>query len=155
MKTTAAAVAAIALLGALSACGNGSSTATGSSDKSSSQSETKAPAPKPKPLDLTGKWKEKNPSKNMTMKAVITEGTIVINWVQSGGDTMIFWDGSYKAPTDASTIYSWTSTGDTAKMGDSLLGSSDKTKDFSYSNGALTFKVTMMGTTVTATMVRE
>lgn len=148
-------VAVLGLVGSLSACGNSSAVGTDSSSTSSAQPQAKKAAPKPVPLDLTGSWKEQNPSKNLTMKATITKDTIDVDWVQGKGDDMLYWSGSYKAPNDAATTYSWTSKGNTDKMKDSPLGSNDKTKDFSYDNDVLTFKVEAMGSVATVTMVRE
>ena len=47
--------------------------------------------------DLTGVWSEENvDSEDTWMEAVITEGSISIDWVSDGGDTRsIYWVGTF------------------------------------------------------------
>lgn len=60
-------------------------------------------------------------------------------------------EGSYNAP-DKAGDWKWTSQGDTAAMQESLLGSQDATKDFTYTKAdGVSWETTAMGT---ATVVK-
>jgi hypothetical protein len=84
------------------------------------------------------------------MNAVITDSTVTANFVTDGGDTVsLFWVGSFTAPTDDTSPYTWTSTRDKAATDTALLASTDDTKDFSYEGGELTFQITIQGSTAT------
>lgn len=101
--------------------------------------------------DLSGTWKQTNSSsKDSYQEAVISNGVIEINFVSDNGNTKsLYWSGSYEAPTQAVSEYSWDSKNDTSKTGTSMLASSDETKTMSYKDGVLSYSASMMGTTTT------
>ena len=101
--------------------------------------------------DLSGTWKQTNSSsKDSYQEAVISNGVIEINYISDSGDTKsLYWSGSYDAPTQAVSEYSWDSKNDTSKTGTSLLASGDATKTMSYKDGVLSYSASMMGTTTT------
>ena len=72
-----------------------------------------------------------------------------IDWVADDGTRSLYWAGTFTAPTTADEPYVWTSNNDTTQTSVALLASSDATKDFTYENGAISYEVTMMGTTAT------
>lgn len=147
-------IAAIATSAALALTLAGCASDGGSTDggQQPAQAEQKAK------LSLDGKWKQTNSNdpENAWMAATIEGDTITVNWVSDGGDTeSIFWVGSYEAPDTTDDAYDFTSTRDAAATDNALLASTDDTKDFSYSNGVLSYKVTMMGTSTTVKLERE
>lgn len=103
------------------------------------------------PLDLTGSWSVSTDD-GSAMTATISSDTIVVNWVIDGNE-MLYWSGSYDAPTEPGDTYTWTSQADGA-ADTALLASSDDTKDFSYKAGTLSFELTVQGETGTIEMQR-
>ena len=59
--------------------------------------------------------------------------------------TPLYWAGSYIAPTDSKTPYTWDSVNDTEKTGSAILASSDETKTFTYSDDTISYSVTAAG----------
>lgn len=107
------------------------------------------------PLDLTGTWIQED-AEDSYQKAVIKDGTIEINWVSEEDETeALYWIGTYVAPTEATEEYTWTSEGDTETMASALLASQDETKEFTYTDGKLTYKASAMGVTTTIKLARE
>ena len=89
------------------------------------------------------------------MEATISEDAITVNWVFEDEDSVsLYWAGSYVAPTEPGDEYSWTSENDTSQTDTALLASTAETKDFSYSDGVLSFEASAMGTTMTVEMER-
>ena len=134
----------------LCACSSNSST-TDTAQQSSITQEQKTL------LSLDGKWKQCNSSsKDAYMEATIQEDTISVNWVSDGGNTeSIYWIGTYPRPNTTEDSYNFTSTRDQEKTASALLASSDDTKDFSYSNGKISYKVSALGTTTTVELTKE
>lgn len=93
------------------------------------------------PLNLEGVWGVEPAEDGTTIQAIISGETIEVNWVASG-ENWLYWSGSYEAPTESSDTYSWTSQAD-GKAKNSLLGSSEDTKEFTYKNGILSCEVTL------------
>ena len=59
------------------------------------------------PLDLTGNWEEKDTSDGY-QAGYIKDDEIYLFWVSDGGDTkMLYWAGTYVAPTDDAVPYTW------------------------------------------------
>ena len=110
-----------------------------------------------KPLDLTGTWKQVNSnSDDAWQEAVIEDGTITINWITDNGDTKsLYWVGSYDAPTEATEEYKWTSENDHDQTDSALLASSDDTKEFTYTDGQLTYEASAMGNTMTIRLEKK
>ena len=104
------------------------------------------PNPRPHRADLTGTWKEKNPNEDSYQIARVTADTIEIYWHTSDSDAL-YWAGSYVAPTDSKTPYTWDSVNDTEKTRSAILASSDETKTFTYTDNTISYSVTALGVT--------
>lgn len=109
------------------------------------------------PVDLTGEWIQSNSSsKDSWQEATISENEIEINWITDNGDTKsLYWDGTYTAPTETGDSYSWISENDTSKTTSALLASTDKTKQFKYENGTISYEVSALGTMTTVKLERK
>ncbi len=130
----------------ISACGGSGNDTTEKKDEKVEEKQ---------PTDLTGTWVSEA-SDGTYQEAVIKDGKIEINWVNDEEKTKsLYWIGSCDAPTSYVEEYSWTSKGDIEKMKSSLLASSDKTKDFKYSNDVLSYEASAFGTTKTVEMKRK
>ena len=104
--------------------------------------------------DLTGTWVQADADNDSWQEAVIEGDTITVYWVSDGGDTKsLYWAGTYEAPTEATDTYTWTSENDTEQTSVALLASTADTKDFTYSDGELSYEVTALGTTTTVRLV--
>ena len=131
-----------ALLVLCSSCGSGSS---------ASAAETA------KPLDLSGSWKEESAKPSDTYQvAYISDNQIEVYWImENETQNSIYWSGSYAAPADSKTPYVWESENNKDKTANSLLASTDDRKTFTYENDAITYDVTVMGTTKTVKLVKS
>ena len=147
---SAACIIALATLGACSSTTESSASNTPHQQASSAAPTTEPPAT---PADLTGTWKEKNPNKDSYQIARVTADAIEIYWHTPDSDTL-YWAGSYVAPTDAKTPYTWDSVNDTEKTGSAILASSDGTKTFTYSDDTISYSVTALGVTKKVTLER-
>lgn len=109
------------------------------------------------PENLTGEWIQSNSnSKDSWQAATISDNEIEINWVTDNGDTKsLYWAGTYVAPTEAGKSYSWESKNDTSKTDGALLSSTEKTKEFKYENGVISYEVSALGTTTTVKLERK
>ena len=117
-----------------------------------------AEAPAPEPLDLAGTWKsiDGEASGNNYQQAVITADTISIDWIdEAEGTAMVYWVGTFDAPTEPGDTWKWTSVRDAAATDTALLASSDDTKQFEYKNGQLSYELTMMGETTTLHLEKQ
>lgn len=105
--------------------------------------------------DLTGTYQSEN-NDGSYQEAVITAGTIEINWVSDNGATKsVYWIGTYTAPSEPITEYAWTSTRDKEATDTALMASTDDTKAFAYKNDVLSYQVSMMGTTTTLELKKQ
>lgn len=109
------------------------------------------------PLDLTGNWAQKGKEGSDSFQAgYIKNGIIELFWISDGGDThMLYWSGSYEAPTSADDEYAWESVNDKIKTDSALMASGDDSKTFNYKNGEISYEVSIMGQTGTVTLVRS
>lgn len=107
--------------------------------------------------DLTGTWKQTNANdEDSTMEAVIENDTITIDWIMDNGDSRaVYWVGTYDAPSEEVSEYSWTSEKDIDATQYALLASIADTKDFKYEEGELNFEFEMMGMQMTIRMELE
>lgn len=107
--------------------------------------------------DLSGTWKQTNSnSEDSYQEATITGDTIEIYWVSDGGDTKsLYWAGSYEAPSEAVTSYSWVSENDRSKTDTALLASQDDTKTFTYEDGVISYSASLLGTTATIKLEKQ
>lgn len=104
------------------------------------------------PPNLLGNWKQSNiADKDSAMTAVISNDTVEIYW-NSTDSQSLYWSGSFEAPTEVSNEYSWVSNNDHEKTDTAMIASSDDTKDFTYTNGELSFSASAAGTTMTVRM---
>lgn len=141
----------VALVLTLGAC-------SGQAQNTSTSTQEATPAEQKKPLDLTGKWHATNSADpaTSTMEAEIKDGTITIYLVNKKEDTkMLYWQGTVPTPDTTEDKYDFTSEADTEALSKSIMGSQDKTKDFKYENGVLSFDFTALGTTKTIKMEKE
>lgn len=120
-------------------------------------SQSAQPEVQPTPVDLTGEWKQTNSAPDDAWQAAALKGdTIEINWVSGGGDTTsLYWAGSIEIPADAGNAFTWTSNNDHSKTDGAILASNDDTKDFTYDNGVISYKVSALGTTTTVKLERQ
>jgi hypothetical protein len=92
-------------------------------------------------------------------EAIVTgnEITITLNMSTTAGDGGLYWKGTFPAPAIATqgSVFDINSTGDTAAMGESLYGSQDPTKVFTFDNGKLTFKFTIAGVRTTVPLEKQ
>lgn len=142
----------ILLAGTLGACGGAPANSNQESTATEQKQEQK------QPLSLDGTWQATNSADpaTSTMEAEIKEGTITIYLVNVKEDTkMLYWQGTIPTPDTTDDKYDFTSEADTEALSKSIMGSQDKTKDFKYENGVLSFDFTAMGTTKTIKMERK
>lgn len=111
----------------------------------------------PQPIDLKGSWTQKKAiGSDAYMIASIDNDVIRVYWITDGGDSKsLYWWGSFDAPEDLVTSYSWASKNDHSRTDASMMASPDDTKDFLYQNGELTFSASLMGTTKTIRMAKD
>ncbi|WP_146080492.1 MULTISPECIES: hypothetical protein [unclassified Pseudoclavibacter] len=109
------------------------------------------------PLDLTGDWVQTNSnSESSYQAATISDGEIVINWVNDAESTSaLYWAGTYVAPTEDVESYTWDSANDTTQTESALMASGDATKVFTFEGDVLTYELTAMGVTMTVEMSRQ
>lgn len=124
-------------------------------------------------LDLEGNWEMAEEIDDMLSQAAyITEDTITVIWYAKGEEDdedddeddddedgeeegMLYWVGSYEAPTESTDSYSWDSVNDTDQTDSALLASSEETKTFTYEDGVLSYEVTFAGETYTYELVES
>lgn len=147
-KLVAPIVLALAL--ALTGCGGADTAPAGAA-------VTKPVEEAPQAPELTGTWKQSNSaSEDSYQQATITADTITIDWVSDGGDTTsTYWVGTFKAPTNASEAHTLTSKRDAKATDSALLASTDDTKEFTYEDDTISYKVSMMGSTTTVKMKKN
>lgn len=150
-RKIAVAVAGAALVFTLGAC-------SGQPQGNATNQQQAAPVEQKKPLDLTGKWHATNSAdeSSATFEAEIKDNVITIYFVDKKADIKsLYWQGTAPAPDTTDDKYNFTSQADTDALSKSLFGSQDKTKDFKYENGVLSFDFSALGTTKTIKMERE
>lgn len=156
MNKRFAPLASVALITVLALTGCSGSDSPDSSNADSNSGSSSAPSAEATPEaaaapDLAGTWKQTNSgSDDAYQAAVITGDTITVNWVSDGGDTeSIFWVGTFTPPADDASPYTWTSTRDAAATDSAMLASTDDSKDFTFEDGEVSYKASLMGTTTT------
>jgi hypothetical protein len=155
LKRIAVVLLAATAVTVLAACSGSSPTPSSKGETATSASATPTPTRQPIP-DLTGDWVQGNSkSADSYQAATVTAATIEVNWISdSGATSSLYWAGSFTAPTAAGS-YSWTSLSDTSKTAGAMLASSDPTKDFTYADGVVSYKVSALGTTTTVELKRK
>lgn len=139
----------------LTACGTSKTTESDAVD--SPTIGLRATTQAARPADLTGEWTQSNrASEDSYQQATITADSITIEWVSNGGDTTsIYWVGTFAAPTNASESYMWTSQRDAAATDKAMLASTADTKDFSYTDESISYKLSALGTTTTVRLKKK
>lgn len=166
MKKRVFAFALAIILGStvISGCGGGSASSQSQQESSSDAQNVEKAADNNaeteevlEPLDLTGNWAQKGKEGSDSFQAgYIADGIIELFWISEGGENhMLYWSGSYEAPTSAEDVYTWESVNDKIKTDSALMASSDDTKIFDYKNGEISYEVSIMGQTGTITLVRS
>lgn len=149
MKKFLVTVAVATLISPLSACGKSADTQSRVEPSATISQSQEVP-------DLAGTWKQTNSeSEDAYQQAEITADTITVNWITDGGDSeALYWVGTFVPPEDNGK-YVFTSEGDVEKMNIALLASTDSTKEFTYEDGVISYKVGMMGTTTTVRLEKQ
>jgi hypothetical protein len=91
-----------------------------------------------------------------TFSATILENDIEILW-KNEESSALYWKGTFPTPLNAhlGDMFTVTSVGNTEAMSNSLLGSQDETKVFTYENRTLNFQMTVMGVTTTVHLEKQ
>ncbi|RAZ30568.1 hypothetical protein [Microbacterium sp. SMR1] len=155
--TSAAAVLSLFLLAGCSAPADPASADADSSAQSEPAATEPAQEEAPEPVDLTGEWMQSNSGDGQSYQAAtVADGVISIDWVNDEDQSRaVYWVGTYEAPADAATSFSWDSVNDHSKTDSALLASSDETKTFKYVDGILSYDVTAMGVTRTVELKKQ
>lgn len=119
-----------------------------SSSTKSKTTEVNAKIDNKPPINLIGKWHQTKTENDILMEATISSGSIQID-MKTRDSNSIYWMGSFDTSKNSSSSFEIVSKGDQDAMSMSIFGSQDKTKKFTYIDGDLSFKFTMMGTTST------
>lgn len=145
-RTTISILLSLVIMLAVCACDNNSSEHNNSADGGNQQK--KSP-------DLTGSWVQKGKEDAETYQAgYIKDGVIEIFWITDNGDThMLYWSGTYDAPTEEVDEYKWDSSNNRIKTDTAILASDDNTKTFSYKNGEISYEASAFGITTTITLI--
>jgi len=153
------AMAMLACTIVLAGCGS-SNTDTTSTETATDAATTEAKAEastveEVEPLSLVGNWMQEGKEGEDSYQAgYVSDDRIEIYWVLDGGDTtMLYWSGTYDAPTEDVSEYTWDSVNDTTRTGSALMASGDDTKTFSYADGKISYDVSIGGETATVTLV--
>jgi hypothetical protein len=127
---------ALVMLPALAACG-GSADAQGTSYQV--------------PKSLVGNWYQtENGIDGIIMSASVNRNnTIQINMETRDSGGGIYWMGSFDSGNSPKTSFTTVSLADPDAMKWEIFSSQDQTKSFTYKNGDLSYKFSMMGTTTT------
>lgn len=141
---------ALAAALALTGCSGADTTSSSAADSNTAEETPQVP-------DLTGTWKQNNPtSEDSYQQATVTTETITVEWVTAGGDTTsTYWVGTFEPPTAASEPHTWTSQRDAAATDSAILASTDDTKEFTYEGDTISYKVSALGTTTTVDLNRS
>lgn len=155
MKKVAAAAACLALSLALVGCGGGDAPAQDqpAGNDAPAQEQPKEPEPKPN-LNLDGVWTFDGADGTKNAMSMIIEGDAMKVTFNLDGGPMVYWAGTYTAPTSPDDAHKWTSTNDKSITGSSFMGSSSDTKDFEYKGGVISFEVTIQGDTAKVEMTK-
>lgn len=108
------------------------------------------------PTNLLGEWHQtKSGIPDIVMDASINPNSIQINMTPQGStNSSIYWLGTFDTSKNSADSFDTTSLGDQDAMQGSIFASLDDRKLFTYKNGDLSFKFTMMGTTTTVHLAK-
>lgn len=115
------------------------------------------PTSRPHLYDLSGHWTQVKGFNGVTMVADITDDSIQINMTM-GNETSIFWLGSFDVgygDNPATKPIETVSLPDQDALHESIFGSSETTKTFSFDGEYLSFDFSMMGLHSTVELTRS
>jgi hypothetical protein len=81
-----------------------------------------------------------------TLLAVVTDNGIEIQWA-NGDSSALYWKGTFPVPQKLVAKFTIVSEGDLHAMDESMLGSKDLEKTFTYENNTINFSLTAIGVT--------
>lgn len=103
--------------------------------------------------DFDGTWVQVDADEQNTyQEAVITGDTMIIYYVNSKEDRLLYWYGTFKEPSEAVSKWEWISLQDKDKGEDDVFGllrAQDDTKEFEYKNGCIVYERSALGLTGT------
>lgn len=118
------------------------------------ESSEASPKPENIPTSLIGEWRQTSGGiDGVLMTASVSPGSIQIN-MESRDSSSIYWLGTFDTDKNPNTSFKTESIGDSDAMSMSIFGSQDKTKLFSYENGKISYKFTMLKTTTTVYLAK-
>lgn len=150
-------IAPVVLVAALALSGCGATDAAPASTSPAGANEAKPVEEAPKAPDLTGDWKQSNShSETDFMTAAIADGVVSIDWELGSEEiTAVYWVGTFEAPADATEPHTWTSQRDAAATDTAVMASTEDTKEFTYTEGLLSFTVSIQGESATVEMKKN
>lgn len=102
-----------------------------------------------KPTDLSGEWKSCQNDyvlEDYTVEMKIEDNNAVVYLVSAEQNVkFLCWYGSYEAPKDEVTEYSWVSVNDTNMTKNSIFASDINEATFKYENGQISFDYSVFG----------
>lgn len=98
---------------------------------------------------VAGEYKQSGSNKSDAYQiATVTDDYIEIFWFNKDGNTTsLYWAGTFDTKNKNNIIVN--SKNDTSKTKGAMLASSDEYKKIEYKNGAISYKMSIMGTTTT------
>ena len=153
MKKLLASIIAIIFVAFLSACSSTpATTPLGTPSKASAgiTSAPEAPVVDITPVTWNGVWVT-HPE---FMSLEIVDNLVTIHIVTADSKSL-FWKGTWDPAAKTIDATKIVSKADISALSSSIMGSSEKTKPFTYANGEITFEFSMMGTTKTVHVVKN
>lgn len=128
-------IALIAFVAIVAGCGTSSSSAATRTSVASLSTSS----------NVNGQYHQNNTGiKGVTMTADISDGVIKVT-MNMNDTSGIFWDGTFNTPRDISGPVTITSAPNTKTLKYDLYASNEKSKQFAYNNGDLSFQFSIMG----------
>lgn len=153
IKVVLAFCAAIMFMGFIAACSSakhgGIQVLTPNGTVVSISEATKAPV-----QHSTDSWNGLWKSDPALFEATISGNLITINIVDKDSSSL-YWKGTWDPKTPMTNGSTCISKADTVALENSLMGSTNPTKEFTYSNHILSYDFTMLGTTKTVHLSKE
>lgn len=86
--------------------------------------------------------------------AVVEKGVITIN-IESDGSKALYWKGTFVVPDNDGKKFTVDSKADVEALKESMFGSQDANKVFTYDGGKLSYEFGMMGVTTTVALIKK
>lgn len=101
------------------------------------------------PKTLIGQWHQTGEGfSGMVLDAEVSHGSIQVNMTPRDDRSRIYWLGTFDSDRNTHSSFKTKSLADPDAQNNSILGSLDKTKVFTYKNGVISFKLTILSETV-------